>query len=832
MKKIISFFLILFMLPVSYISLFAAESSVINIIDYDYLNKVYTLAKFSVKANDGSSSSVRYKIEGWNIKFNGYEFLYEVPHNQSPQVKDENGDWIVSFEIPLVDGTDKIADSIQKRIGRNYGENSGIYKAWMNLMRTGGMTYWDAYLQRYDNGNPTGRFAITKQQALDLVKDVGGWSTATQNYIETQYYNQPGPVKPQPVATVTPNFDIYHDDNKVTNNLDAPIKRTSNSIQVQLRDTSTVQNDTITQRVWNYWSNNNKWEQAPGTGVPGASDNLTIVNVDSSKLNINSEDSITFQLGTYTQSGLIKWVSHKVYSKDSSAKIIVHHKSTTGTTFEPNDIVPTEVDIPTKVYSRAIEGYIANKISHTVTVPSNDPDKTVEHTFIYDVNNEAGRIIVHHKDTDGNTVAASDPFLVSLNTPTEVFSKTVANHTPNKTSDMVTVPSSDPDKTVEYTFTYTKNPPATSPITGWIECNDTVIQGNDITIKGGGNDPQGGALTYSWEVDPSSWMVGTLNGTSSTVYFTQVGTVNVTLTVRSSSGGIATVTKAIRVLPAIPNAYIEIMNPIANANNARVNHKITLDANKSTSGSQRYTIDWSKTIWEIWVEDATPALTLSDIKTKAPFTLSTNSLGKQVIKIAGEHKQIDILSKKIGRVSSSLSITNTANYTGYANKQLDILPDLPPVADFTVTNRVLRDPNDSNFATGDIVDLTVMQDEDLVAKRVWLYSFDSDNDGSNKHITKNPDGSLKAAPTNETWYVYHNGSWQPVTTFGLDGSYASLKNLNIANVNSGNLTSLPLRVNHVGKYRVELIVQEDLLSYTIPEFITQADIQKSYTFDE
>lgn len=679
-------------------------------------------------------------------------------------------------------------------------DQKGTYNFFLNVMANTPLNLTDNWSNWSDNGN---------HRTLSANGEFYWYFTQIRVVVE----------EAKPVA----DFQILYNGEDVTDNASKPIQRSGNTLQVTLKDKSTITGGTIEERYWRFY-NTNTWSPLPGQGK----NDLTI-NVDSAQINA-SPNKIIFQLGAKSNTGEIDWEEHTVWSILAAAKVIVHHKDTNGNTVAVDDIINTTQGVETKVYSKAIEGYLANKTSDTVTVPNGQTQ--VEYTFYYSINNEAGRIIVHHKDIDGNTVAPDDVFLVALNTPTEVFSKPVANHTPNKTSDIVTVPSSDPDKLVEYTFTYTKNPPATSPITGWIECNDTVIQGNDINIKGGGNDPQGGSLTYSWEVDPSSWMVGTLTGTSSTVYFTQVGTVNVTLTVRSSSGGAATVTKAIRVLPAIPNAYIDIINPIANASNSRVNHKITLDANRSNSGSQRYTIDWSKTIWEIWVDDATPALTLNDIKTKAPFTLSTNSEGKQAIRVAGDFKQVDILSKKVGRVSLRLSITNTASNTGLTNKQFDVLPDLPPVADLTVTNKVLRDPSDSNYASGEITDLTVMQDEDRIAKRVWLYSFDSDNDGSNKLVTKNTDGSLKAIPTNEIWYVYHNASWQPVTIFGVNGSYASLKNLNIANINSGNLVNLPLRVNHVGKYRVELIVQEDLMSYTIPEFITPADIQKSYTFDE
>jgi hypothetical protein len=418
-------------------------------------------------------------------------------------------------------------------------------------------------------------------------------------------------------------------------------------------------------------------------------------------------------------------------------------------------------------------------------------------------------IIVHYKDDKGAALAPDDTIKTDLDKPTTIYSIPIANYKADKASDIVTVPSTDADKKVEYTFIY-RYSPATLPPTVSIDSKDSVIMGNDITIKAGGTDPQNNPIYYSWSVSPSSWMQGTLEGTSSTVWFNQVGTVTVTLT-GSTSGGSDTDTQNIRVLPPIPQVILD--SPLS----IGINHKLTVDASKSSSGSQRYAIDWTKTVWEISITDNSQGLTLEDIKTLHPYTVTTNSQGKQVMRIAGDYRQIDILSKKQGKINIYSSLTNTAGYIGFANREVELLPDLAPEIGISVTKETLRDPSDNNLAPIDLIDTSTSPDGDPIGKRVWFYAFDSNNDGSF---------------TDETWYVLDNGIWQPATSYGIDGSYGSLKYLDIDLINDGNQASVLFKADHVGRRMFELIVRESLDSTnSIADFVTTDDMQKSNTFN-
>lgn len=594
------------------------------------------------------------------------------------------------------------------------------------------------------------------------------------------------------------DFQILYNGEDVTDNITKPIQRSGNSLQVTLKDKSTITGGTIVKREWKFY-NTNHWKELPRQGT----NDLTI-EVSSAEINA-SPNKILFYLRTTSNTGETSWKEHQVHSVLAPAEIIVHHVNTNGKPVDTDDYVTATPGVATIVYSKAIEGYLASKTSDTVTVPIGQT--RAEYTFIYNANITTGKIIIHHKDADGNPVAASDPFYVALDTPTEVFSKVIANHTPNKTSDMVTVPSSDPDKLVEYTFIYTKNPPPVNPPYVWIDSPNIVVMGNDINIKARGTDPTNSPITYTWEGSPSYMLEGTLDDEDNTVWFNREGVYSPTLT-GSSVNGTDTDTKEIIVLPATPNT-------IMTAQDRRVNHKITADASTSTSKSQRFPIDWTKSEWEISIEDNSKGLTLDDIKTLHTFTLGTNSNGQPVIKIEGDLKKIELLSKKEGKINILCTLYTTAGYSSFSLRTVNIGPDLPPVADYYSTAEAIRDPNDNNHASIDLVDLSYSPDGDAIGKRVWLYAFDWDNDGSF---------------LDEVWYVYDNGTWQPVTNYGIDGSYPSLKNLNINLIDDGNKPVVLLKLNHVGRYAVDLIVAEQLDSTnSIPAFINASDIQAADT---
>lgn len=364
------------------------------------------------------------------------------------------------------------------------------------------------------------------------------------------------------------------------------------------------------------------------------------------------------------------------------------------------------------------------------------------------------------------------------------------------------------------------NPPKDNkPPKVYINAPTSVVMGDDCKIEGWGEDPEGQKVSLKWSY--SDILHDKLEGAGGTVWFSQPGNGfdSVTLT-GTDPGGLSDSTNArIEIKPPIPQVIIT-------AADNKVNHKVTIDMLSSRSSqsngksNQRYPIDFDKTVWELRPLDV--GMSLDDIKTLVPYTITKNDDGLDVMRIEGNYKNIDILSKKQGKINVYCKLTNTAGYTGFTNYKVTIGPDLAPIADFSITKKAIRDPNNNNIATFNLIDASSSTDGDVIGKRVWLYAFDSNNDGNFD---------------NETWYVYNSGAWKKVSDFTKGpGNYADLKNLDIESVNDGNLTSVQIQSSHVGKYKAELIVREgDNNSISndplLKAYVSTNDLLRSNTFD-
>ena len=234
---------------------------------------------------------------------------------------------------------------------------------------------------------------------------------------------------------------------------------------------------------------------------------------------------------------------------------------------------------------------------------------------------------------------------------------------------------------------------------------DKVVQGNDFTISSGSYDPDGIIQKTTWTVSPNTGLVGTLNGTSNTVYFDTEGTYTITLTVEDKWGLSASETKTITVEPAIPNAAFDALGTY------KQNRKVTLDSTFSNSPS-RYPIDVSKTEWVI--TPLTAGVTTTDIKIDTATALNKR----------------DILFKQPGVYNIKLRVWNAKHCSEWVEKQITIGKDEKPVANFFITSIVNRDPNNGNIATIPLTDMSYSTDGDSIVQRIWKYKFDSNNDGS------------------------------------------------------------------------------------------------------
>ncbi|OMC94064.1 hypothetical protein, partial [Paenibacillus odorifer] len=142
----------------------------------------------------------------------------------------------------------------------------------------------------------------------------------------------------------------------------------------------------------------------------------------------------------------------------------------------------------------------------------------------------------------------------------------------------------------------------------------------------------------------------------------------------------------------------------------------------------------------------------------------------------------DVLFKKPGKYKATIYVENTLGLTARNETTFDIAPDQKPFAYFTMAGTVYRNPSDGKQATLSIDDMSYSPDQDIVARRLWEYRYDSDNNGSF---------------AGEQWVIFSNE----------------------------NLDRLNLKVRDVGQYEVRLTVFEEFGQPTIDEYVTQADRQ-------
>lgn len=333
-------------------------------------------------------------------------------------------------------------------------------------------------------------------------------------------------------------------------------------------------------------------------------------------------------------------------------------------------------------------------------------------------------------DKTGENTSVSNTFTFNINTNDNEFTQyfncefivTYADNTTKK-------------KSVDVSTVFIKdNPPppqeTNTPPKAYISAPSYVVMGDDVYISGGGTDAEDGLnVSTSWGVFPSTYN-GTLSDNGGYVYFSSTGLYSVGITVADSKGLTDSAYTNITVVPPYPNIYFKTTGTL------KENRKVTIDASSSNGGSSRYPINWTSAVWQI--TPLSDGLTQNDIK---------------VVQSLNGSQKLDMLFKKAGRYYVKLTVTNTAGYSSSKDMVLDIKPDDKPLADFNIIKTVIRDPA-TGTATISIQDSSYSPDGDIIAKRVWFYAYDSDNDGDFDE---------------ETWYVLNNGAWQAI------GKYNDIK---------------------------------------------------------
>jgi PKD repeat protein len=302
-----------------------------------------------------------------------------------------------------------------------------------------------------------------------------------------------------------------------------------------------------------------------------------------------------------------------------------------------------------------------------------------------------------------------------------------------------------------------------------INAPDEVMAGEQFTVRSCSSDPDGTIvkLWWDWEgQDNPNIVVGGIDNdhNSGRLTYLRTGEYDIGLVVADDRGEQDAASRTVRVIPPVPQAKITF------SGTRKVNRKITLDGSGSR-GNDYFPLNPAKTRWTITPADSSAS---TDIRYHGS--------------LVGEQAK-DVLFKNPGTYRVQLYVENTAGNSATAELNLVIQPDLPPIADFTTVNTVLRDPNDGNQASIVLTDNSASLDGDPIASRKWEYRFDSDNDGSF---------------TDESWVL----------------------------LSSGNETTVTLKRTHVGKYQFQLTVNEAADEDIWWDFVTPAEIPMDTTGDK
>lgn len=300
----------------------------------------------------------------------------------------------------------------------------------------------------------------------------------------------------------------------------------------------------------------------------------------------------------------------------------------------------------------------------------------------------------------------------------------------------------------------TPQKPTQKPPVAVIDGPDLVKAGEDFFISGERSyDPDGIIVDYKWNLPGVQEEVIGKNGW--TWYpISKMGMNSGTLRVTDNDDMSRGTSTRIEVIAPTPVASIIARGTL------KENRKVTLK-NKSRS-PEHYPLVAEKTRITI---TAVSGGSNADIK----YSGSLNGMQEK-----------DVIFKKPGTYKATITVENTAGYSDTNSVTFDIVPDQAPVAYIGVPSEAYRDPENGNQAVVSLIDMSFSPDFDFLARRVWEYRYDSNNNGSFE---------------DEGWTV----------------------------ANSENLTTLRITLHEVGRYEVKLTVFEEFDQPTIPEFITEAD---------
>jgi hypothetical protein len=302
----------------------------------------------------------------------------------------------------------------------------------------------------------------------------------------------------------------------------------------------------------------------------------------------------------------------------------------------------------------------------------------------------------------------------------------------------------------------------TPPVADFTPNPNPTAENYPLQITDDSYDPDGSIRAEQWDAPGTSAQSLSNVGGGGTVTYPAPGTYPVNLKVIDSDGEMTQVTKNITVMSSTPVAVIGVGGTL------KENRLVTLDS----SGSQTpppYPINHTKDEWVV-----------------TPLTAGVTSADVNMGNRNGAVQ--DILFKKGGDYKVQLRVHNQVKDSDWVEQTITIQPDLPPVADFTISQQqIYRDPSNANKATFVLTDKSSSPDGDTINQRIWYMYYDSNNDGNF---------------LDETRQV----------------------------LDSTNQTTMQVPVTDVGRYRFELEVVEGFGQPTLSQFITPSDYKHATTW--
>lgn len=472
-------------------------------------------------------------------------------------------------------------------------------------------------------------------------------------------------------------------------------------------------------------------------------------------------------------------------------------------------IAPDQVPNASITVTGETPTFQTNPTSSTVTL--NDLSASVDQDFI------AKRHWVIWKDTndDGDfsdeaVFATADDFSnLNLDVPFATNSKgnfkaelTTTEEFGQPTIDKFVTSADRRSNSITQYFQINWVPDITFNLSAWDYTDDT------LSITTAMSDERVSACTVSWSltkanqhnaaqmdmVNINTEAISGLGKTGGTIRFSSSGYYTLTATIVDEVGQSYSYSKSIRVYP-LPNAVINDDSSLrwqGTQWQTKENRKYRIygSVNVDDEYGAGSPIDHSKDYWEIIPLDG-QEIGVIKIQNGSGGLLLT-STPSDTLKFVRQEDKFDemLLFKKAGRYKIRYQATNVDDKkTPFAEQIITVAEDTAPTINFEVQPTSYRNNLDGNRATCISYSIKSSTNDDDILINQIRYRFDSNNDGNFE---------------DETWSA-------PVL---------------IDQTNLENWIAI-FKVNYVGKYQVELLVQESFGQPTIPEFVNDTDCRKA-----